>query len=187
MRYERVRWKDVVLLCFLWAFLGGLVYAELGCDSTQAKEVRVVKEVKSVYDTDRLTRYVYRNSYRISKETAREIVTEAMKTKCPLLMLSIMKVESNYNPAAVSRAGARGLGQVMPVKELKKARIVNDYRDLFNVKANVKAMEYVFNRKLKAAHGNYLHAIERYFGAHNSKYLAQVSETYMELMGEVEK
>ena len=185
MKYERVLFRDVLCLCLAWAVLGAVLWAEYGQrEQVVAKEVKIVKQVTPVYDEDRLTDYVYKHSYRISKETAREIVQEAMKTRCPILLLAIMQVESSYNPAAVSKAGAKGLGQIMPDKSLKQARIVNDYRDLFNVETNVKAMDYVFKRKLAKANGNYKRAIGYYFGKYSDKYVNKVLDTYFELLGD---
>jgi len=185
MRYERVLFRDVLCLCLAWAVLGAVLWTEYGQkEQVVAKEVKIVKQIKPVYDEDRLTGYVYKHSYRISKETAREIVQNAMKTRCPILLLAIMQVESSFNPAAVSRAGARGLGQVMPVKALKQAHIVNDYRDLFNVETNIKAMDYIFKRKLAKANGNYKRAIGYYFGRYNDKYVNKVLDAYFELLGD---
>ena len=91
MRYERVLFRDVLCLCLAWAILGAVLWAEYGQrEQAVAKEVKIVKQVMPVYDEDRLTNYVYKHSYRISKETAREIVQEAMKTRCPILLLAIM-------------------------------------------------------------------------------------------------
>ena len=184
MRYERVLFRDVLCLCLAWAILGAILWAECGQrEQVSAKEVKIVRQVKPIYDEDRLTGYVYKHSYRISKGTAREIVQEAMKTRCPILLLAIMQVESSFNPAAVSKAGARGLGQVMPVKALKQAHIVNDYRDLFNVETNIKAMDYIFKKKLAKAKGDYKRAIGYYFGRYNDKYVNKVLDAYFELLG----
>jgi len=185
MRYERVLFRDVLCLCLAWAILGAVLWAEYGQrEQVSAKEVKIVKQVKPVYDEDRLTEYVYKHSYRISRDTAREIVQESMKTRCPILLLAIMQVESSFNPVAVSKAGARGLGQVMPVKVLKQAHIVNDYRDLFNVETNIKAMNYIFKKKLAKAHGDYKRAIGYYFGRYNDKYVGKVLDAYFDLLGD---
>ena len=93
-------------------------------------------------------------------------------------------MESSYNPAAVSKAGAKGLGQIMPNKSLKQARIVNDYRDLFNVETNIKAMDYIFKKKLVKAKGDYKRAIGYYFGRYNDKYVGKVLDTYFDLLGD---
>ena len=188
MRYERVLFRDVLCLCLVWAIFGA-VFVVSWNDYKQerqaiAKEVKVMKTKEPIYNEDRLTDYVYKHSYRISKETAREIVREAMKTRCPILLLAIMQVESSYNPAAVSKAGAKGLGQIMPDKSLKQARIVNDYRDLFNVETNIKAMDYIFKRKLVKAKGDYRRAIGYYFGRYNDKYVNKVIDAYFELQGD---
>jgi len=179
MRYEQIRYQDIVLLCLLWAILGGMVWNIYL--KPKPKIIRVATPILD-YSKPKLIEYVYNHSLRIDLNTAKEIVDEVLKTDHPILMLSLMKVESSFNPSAVSKANAKGLGQIMYVKGLRECGI-NNPRQLFNISSNIQAMEYVFNRKLKRAHGNYLRAIQYYFGKRSQKYLNKVIEAYMELRG----
>lgn len=59
----------------------------------------------------------------------------------PELILSVMKVESEFNPRAYSNAGAVGLMQVMPVTGMYVGRSlglwINSEDDLFDIEKNI--------------------------------------------------
>jgi len=183
MKYESESFgyelTSLIVLCTECIIIGALILFALMPKCAEGQNRNVVY-TNSHSSRAKLIQYVYRHSNKIDRSTARHIVDEVLETKHPLILLSLMKAESDYNPSAVSRKGARGIGQVMWTKELKD-KGVRTPRDLFNIHTNVRAMEYVYDKKLKRAHGNRLKAVEYYFGAHNSKYLEKVVETYMRL------
>lgn len=61
------------------------------------------------------------------------------------LLKAIIKVESDYNPRAVSRKGAKGLMQIMP--ETRKAlKIVNVFDPWENIMGGARYFKQLFNR-----------------------------------------
>ena len=80
----------------------------------------------------------------------------------PELVLSIIEVESNFNPYAISRAGARGLMQVMPFW-LKKIGRPDD--SLFRVHTNLRYGCTILRYYLDKENGNLSHALARYNGS----------------------
>lgn len=99
---------------------------------------------------DLLIDWVYRHSKHTSRQDCEEIVGSALKTDYPFWLLSIMSPESGYNPSAVSPRNAVGICQIratsQQVKALKKAEIINESRDLFDISCNVAAGEHFLKR-----------------------------------------
>ncbi len=60
----------------------------------------------------------------------------------PLLVQSVIQVESNYNPYAVSSAGARGLMQLMP-GTARDLGVTNTFDPRQNIEAGVKYLKYL--------------------------------------------
>lgn len=60
----------------------------------------------------------------------------------PLLVHSVIKVESNYNPKAVSRKGAQGLMQLIP-STAKRFGVTDSFDPRQNVEAGVKYLKYL--------------------------------------------
>lgn len=80
----------------------------------------------------------------------------------PELVLAVIDVESNFNAAAISRAGAQGLMQVMPFwkKEIGKP---ND--SLFNMTTNLRYGCTILKYYLDKESGNLFKALGRYNGS----------------------
>jgi len=78
------------------------------------------------------------------------------KSKYPYLCAAMFKVESRFNPRAISKKGAMGSAQIMPfhVKELKKADIITHKDDLFKIQKSVHAFDYLITKKLHSKKGN---------------------------------
>jgi len=82
----------------------------------------------------------------------------------PALVLSVIEVESNFNPYAISKAGARGLMQIMPfwLKILGKDTSSDS---LFNVRTNLRYGCTILKHYLDKEKGNTTRALARYNGS----------------------
>ena len=83
----------------------------------------------------------------------------------PHLVLAVIDVESKFRKYAVSRAGARGLMQVMPfwVKELGEAR--GPTHNLFHERTNLRYGCTILRHYLDREKGNLANALGRYNGS----------------------
>src|SRR3984957_3241589 len=102
------------------AFFGNLAAASL---PTSAMPVRAVWVVKVVTNSGKLVRSLVAaprtsapGASEVSAPDIHGLVSEAAKNfdVNPLLVDSVIQVERNYNPFAVSPKGAQGLMQLMP-------------------------------------------------------------------------
>jgi soluble lytic murein transglycosylase-like protein len=80
----------------------------------------------------------------------------------PQLVLSIIQVESGFKKYAVSRAGARGLMQVMPFWQ---KLIGNDKQNLFDLRTNLRFGCTILRHYLDIEQGNLFRALGRYNGS----------------------
>lgn len=73
-----------------------------------------------------------------------ELVEEAAQKHGvdPMLVHSVIKAESNYNPAAVSPVGARGLMQLMPATA-RQLGVHNSFNPKENIEGGVKYLKYL--------------------------------------------
>ena len=93
----------------------------------------------------------------------------------PELVLSVIQVESNFNPYVISRVGAIGLMQVMPfwLKEIGKPG-----DSLFRVQTNLRYGCTILKYYLDKEHGNRVRALMRYNGTRERRYPAQVYRAF---------
>jgi len=61
------------------------------------------------------------------------------------LVLGVIKAESNFNPQAVSRAGAKGLMQLMPGMA-KALGVNNSFHPEDNIQAGVRHLRYLLDQ-----------------------------------------
>ncbi len=80
----------------------------------------------------------------------------------PDVVLAVIQVESDFNPYAISSAGARGLMQVMPFW-LKRIGKPSD--NLFHVQTNLRYGCTILKYYLNKTHGNLPRALALYNGS----------------------
>jgi len=147
-------------------------------EAKQTSIDRKVRYKKALID------WVYNSSDQIDYVTATEIVNATLSTNHPILILSVIKVESSFNPMAVSKKGAVGLGQIMYGswgKNLEAGGIIKSKRDLFGVRDNICATEYVLNVLMEESNGDVVVTLKKYLGASKAKYKHDVFSNYVRL------
>ncbi|MEK7206505.1 MAG: lytic transglycosylase domain-containing protein [Pseudomonadota bacterium] len=110
-------------------------------------------------------------SYRI--ELLKHVHYEAHRAGLtPELVLAIIEVESNFSQYAISRAGARGLMQVMPfwLKEIGKPG-----DSLFRLHTNLRLGCTILKYYLTKEKGNLQMALRRYNGTTERRYADRVN------------
>ncbi|MDH5446055.1 MAG: lytic transglycosylase domain-containing protein [Gammaproteobacteria bacterium] len=111
--------------------------------------------------SNRLKKKVPENKQRIS--LLKQIHFEARRAKLhPELVLAVIDVESNFNPFAISHAGAMGLMQVMPFW-LKEIGRPGD--NLFRIHTNLRMGCTILKYYLDKEKGNLTRALMRYNGS----------------------
>jgi soluble lytic murein transglycosylase-like protein len=119
-----------------------------------------------------------------------EIVEQAARTNQvdPLLVHSIIQVESNYNPYAVSPKGAQGLMQLMPGTAWQMG-VGNSFDARQNIEAGVRYLKYLQDlykddRLALAAYNAGPAAVEKYKNvppyAETQNYVKRVGQQYGE-------
>jgi soluble lytic murein transglycosylase-like protein len=109
----------------------------------------------------RLKRFVKNDKERLT--ILKYVHQEAFKAKLsPELVLSVIQVESYFNPYAISRVGARGLMQIMPFW-LKEIGHSDD--NLFEIKTNLRFGCTILRYYLDIEKGNLSRALGRYNGS----------------------
>jgi hypothetical protein len=117
-----------------------------------------------------------------------QLVEKSAKTHNvdPLLVQSVIQVESNYNHYAVSPKGAEGLMQLMP-GTARMLGVTNSFDPAENIEAGVKYLRYLQNvyrddRLALAAYNAGPKAVDRYKGAppyaETQDYVNQVGRRY---------
>lgn len=93
----------------------------------------------------------------------------------PELVLSVIQVESNFNPYAISKVGAIGLMQVMPfwLKEIGKPG-----DNLFSTHTNLRYGCTILKYYLDKEKGNQTRALMRYNGTREFRYAASVYKSF---------
>lgn len=92
-----------------------------------------------------------------------DILTKALKKEDldPIVILSLIRQESVFNPLARSRVGARGLMQLMPTTARHMRRSVRD-KHLVNPKINIELGTKYFKGLTKRYDGNLVYVLSAY-------------------------
>jgi soluble lytic murein transglycosylase-like protein len=122
----------------------------------------------------RLAKHVPDPDFRV--ELLKNVHYESKRARIePELVLSVIQVESNFNPYAISRVGAIGLMQVMPfwLKEIGKPG-----DSLFHPTTNLRYGCTILRYYLDKEKGNRVRALMRYNGTRERRYPAQVYKVF---------
>ena len=81
-----------------------------------------------------------------------------------IILQSIIKEESHFNPLAKSCVGASGLMQLMPATYTEIAKNIGISGDIYNPESNIKAGSAYYSNLKRAFDGKDLYAISAYNG-----------------------
>lgn len=132
-------WNKVGIFCLL--ALAAMLPARA---ETPASRKLVIRADKRTGKLRTVAIATVRPSYKAPAADIAKMVATAAKANNvdPLLVHSVIQVESNYNPYAVSSSGARGLMQLMP-GTAKELGVLNSFDPQQNIEAGVKYLKYL--------------------------------------------
>ncbi len=166
----------LVLLCTVPAHAANVIDPELrtllkqAASQTDSFTDRYDAEVWLSDMSLRLERRVPEKPFRV--ELLKSIHYEATRAGLsPELVLSVIEVESNFNPYAISSAGAQGLMQVMPFW-LKEIGRTGD--NLFRPQTNLRFGCTILKFYLDKERNNLFLALKRYNGTREKYYSLKV-------------
>jgi hypothetical protein len=156
------------------AVAGGTVHPGI-VETTQEREQRALAE------------YIARR-WRIAESAATSFVSIAYRagrrhSVDPVLILSVMAIESRYNPVAESVVGAKGLMQIIPKYHLDKLLDHGGEEALLDPEVNIQVGAQILREYYRRL-GDQEAALQRYAGAFDeptSRYAAKVFEERMRL------
>jgi len=108
----------------------------------------------------------------VAMEIAKNIIIASEKHKFPITpIVAVMEIESQFNAAARSHKGARGLMQVMPLW-LKELNLNNKY-ELHDIEIGIDSGTYILKKYLSNKDYNMERALYQYVGG-DSSYISKV-------------
>jgi soluble lytic murein transglycosylase-like protein len=134
----------------------------------------IYKLDKNKEKINKLTNYISIN-YKVPETEAKEIVSSTYQQSIekgvdPLLVLSLIEVESAFNKNVRSKYGAVGLTQVMPKSHPEEvAQSKNISKNISDVKANIFVGVNVLKKYLMLQKGNVVLALQAYNGSLKDK------------------
>jgi hypothetical protein len=126
-------------------------------------------------------KFVNESSQRMYPRLSREIVDSAIKHSekydlSPILVLAIIKTESEFYPFALSKQNAKGLMQINPAANqelLVKEGIFKDPADIFDPDRSIEAGCFLLRRFINES-PDFNTALDNYLGADSVPYKAQI-------------
>ena len=109
--------------------------------------------------------------------TVERIYDDAHRHRFPDVLIAIAKVESNFDPEALSDRGAVGLMQVVGgtwAEELRQHGIIRDEEDLFNASKCMDAGAYILDKYMAWKRGNLEAALIHYGGPADHDYVRRI-------------
>ncbi len=123
---------------------------------------------KSETDIEKYILSYYRTvSPVIAREIAKNILASSEKHDVPFVTtVAVMEVESQFNPAARSSKGARGLMQVMPNIWMHELNLTSKY-DFHSIQIGINSGAYILRKYLNKYDNNMEKALYKYVGGDN--------------------
>jgi len=127
--------------------------------------------------------FVCRTTQRMYPRLSQEIVDSAIKYSekynlSPVLVLAIIKTESEFYPFASSKQNARGLMQISPEANqqlLIQQGIFKEPADIYDPDRNIEAGCFLLRRFINES-ADFSTALDKYLGADSVAYKAQIHE-----------
>lgn len=128
----------------------------------------IIQARKIIFEMQSFSSHIVKE-YKVDLPTAEKIVYTAYieshkEDLSPVLTLSLIGIESSYNPKARSVVGATGLMQVMP--NIHKTKVKKLGVDLHSIEGNIKVGLAVLKEYLTIDNGNIKKALQRYNGSY---------------------
>jgi soluble lytic murein transglycosylase-like protein len=141
-----------------------MAVAALGLLGAPPEETQRVKTVVRVdARTGKLVRTMVSNVQPVAGKQAPQAIDAAVRQIAseqslpPELLHSVIQVESNYNPGAVSPKGAQGLMQLIP-ETARRFGVLNSFDPVENIQGGAKYLKYL----LDLYRGDYPRALAAY-------------------------
>ena len=137
----------------------------------------------STLSADVFYKFVSSSGQRMYPRLSREIVDSAIKYSekydlSPILVLAIVRTESEYYPFALSKQNAKGLMQINPEANqelLLREKIFKEPADIFDPERNIEAGCFLLRRFINES-PDFDTALDKYLGADSVSYKAQIHE-----------
>jgi soluble lytic murein transglycosylase-like protein len=186
-----------VYICFILALLMVAASPMRAADAELQKTapaLRTETSIKTVVRVDPRTGKLVRSTVVIRPSTPSASIAELVQKTSrahdvdPLLVDSLIQVESNYNPNAVSPKGAQGLMQLMP-PTAQMLGVSDSFDPAENIEAGVKYLKYLQDlykddRLALAAYNAGPAAVDRYKQVppypETQKYVEKVGKKYID-------
>jgi soluble lytic murein transglycosylase-like protein len=156
------------------AYVGLLLGGEASARPADLVDANIVSVVPPPAETDqermiRLVDYI-EGKYPVNRRVAEMIVGQAFAVASreqltPELLLAVIAVESGFRIRVVSRAGARGLMQIVPKWHPVMVREIGGAQALFDPEKNIRAGFRILVDYLRALRGDLRGALLKYNGS----------------------
>jgi hypothetical protein len=135
----------------------------------------------STLSADVFYKFINCSSQRMYPRLSREIVDSAIKYSekydlSPILVLAIIKTESEFYPFALSKQNAKGLMQINPAANeelLIQKGIFKESADIFDPERSIEAGCFLLRRFINES-PDFNMALDKYLGAESVSYKAQI-------------
>ena len=129
-------------------------------------ELKAVRTESQVDIQEYILTYYKTVAPTVAETIAKNILVASAKHDVPFVtVVAVMQVESQFNPAARSSKGARGLMQVMPLW-MNELNLKSKY-DFHNIQIGINSGTYILRKYLDQTKNNMEQALFKYVGGDN--------------------